>query len=130
VERFVHGHISEKTFGIPLIPAPAVYRGRAGDCTEHTVLAVALLRRMGIPARAVVGMIYSEEFEGMRDVYVFHMWAEAFHRGQWVLVDATRPGAKQPSRYIAFTYHNLKSEAPLAYLGALSALKNLRVTCP
>jgi len=107
VERFVHDRITNKTTGIPLIPAPDVFRVRRGDCTEHTVLAVAILRRMGIPARAVIGMYLAERFNEARDSFVFHMWAEACHGGAWHIVDATRPGQHAANRYIAFAYHNL-----------------------
>jgi hypothetical protein len=55
------------------------------------------------------------------------MWAEAIVKGRWILVDATRPGEKQLNRYIAFTYHNLKTEAPLPYLRAISSIQDLVV---
>lgn len=127
VENFVYRHITRKTVGIPLLPALYIYTNRAGDCTEHSVLTVALLRAMGIPARAVVGMVYAEAYEGMKNVFIYHMWVEAFYRDRWVLADSTRPGAGQAARYIAFTYHSLKTEAPLSYLKALSSIKNLSV---
>ncbi|HSV97032.1 MAG TPA: transglutaminase-like domain-containing protein [Spirochaetota bacterium] len=127
VERLVHAHITDKRPGIPIIPAREVALGRAGDCTEHAVLAVALLRSLGVPARAVVGMVYSESFEGARNVFVFHMWAEAHRNARWVLVDPTRPGEKQTNRYVAFSYHHLKTPTPLSYLRAVAAIKNLSV---
>jgi transglutaminase-like putative cysteine protease len=125
VEDYVFKHIADKTLGIPLVPAVDVYRMKRGDCTEHSVLAVALLRKLRIPARAVVGMFLSEGFRDRRNMFVFHMWAEAFVKGKWVLVDATRPGKKQLNRYIAFAYHNLKTEAPLPYLRAVSSIQDL-----
>lgn len=127
VERLIYMHITDKQAGIPIIPAREIAIGRSGDCTEHTVLAVALLRSLGVPARAVVGMIYSESFEGARNVFVFHMWAEAHRGGKWVLVDATRPGGKNANRYVAFTYHHLKTATPLSYIRAIAAIKNLSV---
>jgi len=127
VTKFVYGHIIRKMEGIPIIGARDVLRNRTGDCTEHTVLTVAILRALGIPSRAVVGMILSERFGRSRDVFVFHMWAEAFTGGRWVLADATRPGEHNPGRYVAFGYHNLRAEMPIEYLGAVSAIRNLRV---
>lgn len=127
VARLVHVHITDKRAGIPIIPAREIALGRAGDCTEHAVLAVALLRSLGVPARAVVGMIYSESFEGARNVFVFHMWAEAYSGGRWVLVDATRPGENGANRYVAFAYHHLKTATPLSYLRAVAAIKDLTV---
>jgi transglutaminase-like putative cysteine protease len=125
VEEFVFNHISDKTLGIPLIPAAQVYRLRRGDCTEHSVLAVALLRKAGIPGRAVVGMYLAEEFQGRKNIFVYHMWAEALWKGRWRLVDATRPGENRHNRYIAFAVHNLKAESPLQYLRAVSAIQDL-----
>jgi transglutaminase-like putative cysteine protease len=125
VEDFVFKHIADKALGIPLVPAIDIYRMKRGDCTEHSVLAIALLRKLRIPARAVVGMFLTEGFKDRQDKFVFHMWAEAFVKGQWILVDATRPGTKGLNRYIAFAYHNLKTEAPLPYLRAVSSIQDL-----
>jgi transglutaminase-like putative cysteine protease len=126
-EDFVYRHIVEKDVGIPLIPAVQIYRMKRGDCTEHSVLAVALLRKLGVPARAVVGMYLAGSFRGKHDVFVYHMWVEAYYRGGWRLVDAANPGAKSLNRYIAFAGHSLKSETPLAYLRAISAIQDLSV---
>jgi len=126
VEIFVHNTIAHKVTGIPLLPAANILKNKTGDCTEHTVLAVALLRSIGIPARAVVGMVLAGEYSGIRNIFVFHMWAEAWHRGQWHLVDATAPGEKNAGRYIAFAAHSLKTETPVSYLQTLSAIQNLK----
>lgn len=128
IEHFVYRFITNKIFGIPIIPARNIVTGKTGDCTEHAILAIALLRSQKIPARAVVGMYLSDEFAGKKNIFVFHMWAEAFSRGRWILVDATRPGKNNPNRYITFSYHHLKTAMPLAYLKAISAIKNLDVT--
>jgi transglutaminase-like putative cysteine protease len=127
-ENFVSRHITGKDLGIPIIPADQVFRIRRGDCTEHSVLAVALLRKQGVPARAVVGMYCAASFLGKRDVFVYHMWVEAFFNGRWRLVDAANPNGKGPNRYIAFAGHSLKSETPLSYLRAISAIQDLSVT--
>lgn len=126
-EGFVSRHITTKGLGIPIIPADQVYRMRRGDCTEHSVLAIALLRKQGVPARAVVGMYCAALFQGKRDVFVYHMWVEAFYNGRWRLLDAANPGGKGSNRYIAFAGHNLKSETPLSYLRAVSAIQDLSV---
>ncbi len=127
VTKFVYGHITRKIEGVPIISAREVLRSRTGDCTEHTVLTVALLRSLGVPSRAAVGMVLCERFGRYRDVFVFHMWAEAYRGGRWVLADATRPGEYNPGRYIAFGYHSLRAEMPLEYLRAVSAIRDLRV---
>ncbi len=127
VERFVFYHIDKKTIGVPIVSASHLLKSRTGDCTEHTVLTVAILRSLSIPARGIVGMLLSREFGGFKNIFVYHMWAEAFVKGKWILVDATRPGEKHPNRYVAFAYHHLKTEMPLPYLKAVSAMKNFTV---
>jgi len=127
VEDFVYRHISEKMTGIPLMPAAQIFRNRQGDCTEHSVLAAAVLRKLKIPSRAVVGMYLTDTFQGRKNIFVYHMWVEALHDRKWRIVDAAMPGEKHPNRYIAFAYHNLKTEAPLPYLRAVSSIQNL--TC-
>ncbi len=126
-EDFVARHITGKELGIPIIPADQVYRMKRGDCTEHSVLAVALLRKQGVPARAVVGMYLAASFQGKRDVFVYHMWVEAFYRDRWRLVDAANPGPGRFNRYVAFAGHSLKSETPLSYLRAVTAIQDLSV---
>lgn len=127
VERFVYNRVRNKKMGIPIVPASHVLKSGTGDCTEHTVLCTAILRSLGVPARAVTGMILSREFGSYNNVFVYHMWGEAYIDGRWVLVDATRPGKKFPNRYIAFACHHLKTEMPLSYLKAISAMKNFSV---
>ncbi len=127
ISIFVYNHISDKKEGIPIIPALPILKDRAGDCTEHSVLTVALLRASGIPARAVVGIILSEYFNGKKDVFVYHMWVEAYVNKKWILVDSTRPMHLNHNRYIAFTFHNLKTEGPIDYLNALSVITNIKI---
>ena len=128
VSQFVYTHISDKKIGMPLIPAASVLKSKAGDCTEHSVLTIAILRSLNIPSRAVVGLILSENFFNEKDVFVYHMWVEAYENGRWILVDSTRPDSINHSRYIALCYHSLKTEAPIAYLNAISTVQDLKIT--
>jgi hypothetical protein len=57
-----------------------------GDCTEHTLLFVALARAAGLPAREVGGLAYSD-IEG--PAFSWHAWAEIHNGKQWVTVDPT-----------------------------------------
>ena len=126
-ERFVCDHINNKVIGIPILPAVEIFKSRTGDCTEHTILTIAILRSLNIQSRAVVGMVLCRQFGGLINVFVYHMWAEVYNNGNWVLVDSTRPGEKHHNRYVAFSYHHLKTGMPLSCLKAISAIKNLRV---
>jgi hypothetical protein len=127
ISRFVYTYITNKKIGTPLLPAAMILKNRTGDCTEHSVLTVALLRSAGIPARAVLGMILAENFDGNKNIFVYHMWAEAWYGGKWILVDSTRPDNIRYNRYIAFAYHSLVTEMPLEYLTAVSAIHGMKV---
>jgi hypothetical protein len=128
VSVFVYNHISDKKIGIPMISASAVLKQKAGDCTEHSILTVALLRSLNIPARAVVGLILTGSFSGKKNVFVYHMWVEAFKNGKWVMLDSTRPHDVHANRYIALAYHNLMTETPLEFLAAASAVNGMRIS--
>ncbi|MBN1307889.1 MAG: transglutaminase domain-containing protein [Chitinispirillaceae bacterium] len=69
---------SSPTFSSALETLEAGY----GDCGEHAVLLAALLRASGIPARVVMGLLYSREGEG----YFYHAWVMAY-AGQWIFAD-------------------------------------------
>lgn len=124
---FVYNYIENKTYGIAQANAAMIINQKSGDCTEHAILTAALLRKQGIPARGVVGVILSPVFAGLSDVMVYHMWIEAYYDGKWQLIDSTRPYAKKYNRYIAFTYHDLSSVAPVSYLAALFSLKEPQI---
>jgi hypothetical protein len=83
IAAWVDGHISKKGMEHGYASALDVYRSRAGDCTEHSLLTTAVLRAAGIPARPVVGLAFSEGDKA----FVGHMWVEA-HVGEWRTLDA------------------------------------------
>jgi hypothetical protein len=83
VAAFVNRHIAHKGMEHGYDSALDVYRTRAGDCTEHSLLAVALLRAAGIPARPVVGLAYGAP----EQAFVGHMWVEAYV-DYWRTLDA------------------------------------------
>jgi transglutaminase superfamily protein len=62
--------------------AAAVLKLMEGDCSEHTVLFVALCRAAGIPARQVTGIGYSAKMKG----FGYHAWGEVYV-GEWVQMD-------------------------------------------
>lgn len=90
IESFVGGYITEKDLSIGYASAVEVAASKQGDCSEHAVLAAALCRAAGIPARVATGVVYSEGFLGQEDVFGPHAWAEAYVGDKWVGLDATR----------------------------------------
>ena len=63
-----------------------VLTNRAGDCTEFTLLFLALARAAGLPAREVGGVMYADEGEPL---FGWHAWAEIHDGRQWVSIDPT-----------------------------------------
>jgi len=68
-------------YDVGFATAKETFVRRRGDCSEYTVLTVALCRAAGIPARAAVGIMYAG------GIFGYHMWPEVFV-GQWVGLDA------------------------------------------
>ncbi len=62
-----------------------VYLQKAGDCTEHALLFVALARAAGIPAREVGGLVYIDS-DGT-PLLGWHAWAEIHTGEQWLSID-------------------------------------------
>jgi hypothetical protein len=90
IEAFVKGYIKTRDFSIGYASALQVAESRQGDCSEHAVLTAALCRALGIPARVVSGLVYTENLAGQKNVFGGHAWTEAYIGGVWVGLDATR----------------------------------------
>jgi hypothetical protein len=73
-----------KSLATNLATASQVLARRAGDCTEHALLFVALARAAGLPARELSGLVYMGD-ELRR--FGWHAWAEVELGGRWVAVD-------------------------------------------
>ncbi|HUS66747.1 MAG TPA: transglutaminase-like domain-containing protein [Kofleriaceae bacterium] len=74
----------EKDLSTHIVTASQVAAHRAGDCTEHSILFVALARALGVPAREVSGLIYMGDAVQR---FGWHAWAEVELDGRWVAVD-------------------------------------------
>ena len=83
VNRFVFDWITEKDYTVGFATAAEVCRNPRGDCTEHGVLAVALLRRLGVPARGVMGWV------ALGDTLALHFWVEVKLQSRWLPIDPT-----------------------------------------
>ena len=59
-----------------------VLESRTGDCTEHTMLFIALARAAGVPSRICSGIVFSG------DAFYYHFWPEVYV-GRWVQMDPT-----------------------------------------
>ncbi len=124
MRRFVQRHIDEKNLDVGFATASETARTRAGDCTEHGTLLVAMLRADGIPARACSGLIYVDEFAGQKNVFGYHMWSQALLEVDgtptWVDLDATL-GDETPCD----ATHILLATTDLGEAGMNNAMVNL-----
>ncbi|MBM4103242.1 MAG: transglutaminase domain-containing protein [Planctomycetes bacterium] len=90
IESFVKGYITKKDMSVGYASAAEVAQTRQGDCTEHAILAAAMCRSAGIPARVVCGLVYTDAIGTKKNVFGAHMWAEVFLDGKWFPIDPTR----------------------------------------
>jgi len=90
IEAFVDGYITQKDLSVGYASATEVAQNRQGDCTEHAVLAAAMCRAVGIPARIVCGVVYADSLMGQQSVFGGHAWTEVYLDGKWYGLDATR----------------------------------------
>ncbi|MFZ5469765.1 MAG: transglutaminase-like domain-containing protein [Myxococcota bacterium] len=77
----------EKDYGSSADRATDVLRQKKGDCTEHSLLSVALMRAAGIPAKRVDGVVYMLNDDGVPALY-WHEWVGAYV-GEWTELDPT-----------------------------------------
>jgi len=69
------------------ISAIKTYETGFGECSAHSRLVTAFCRSVGIPARMVIGAIYTDTFGGS---FGQHAWSEVYMgKTGWVPVDAT-----------------------------------------
>lgn len=77
----------KKEYGASADRATDVLRQRKGDCTEHSLLAVSLMRALGLPAKRTDGVVYMLNEDGVPAFY-WHEWVEVWV-GEWVQMDPT-----------------------------------------
>jgi hypothetical protein len=87
VVAWVGSHM-RKDYGFNADRATDVLRQMRGDCTEHSLLTVALLRALGVPARRVDGVVFNQSGDGVNALY-WHEWVEAWVGSTWTQLDPT-----------------------------------------
>jgi hypothetical protein len=91
--------------------ASQVLERKSGDCSEHTLLFLALSRAASLPAREISGLVYASDVERR---FVWHAWAEVVVDGHWVAVDPTfgearanathiKLGTERDARWVAYS---------------------------
>lgn len=87
VNRWVAVNL-KKEYGASADRATDVLAQLKGDCTEHSLLAVALLRSLGIPAKRADGVVYLRNDDGVPAFY-WHEWVSVWVGNEWVDMDPT-----------------------------------------
>jgi len=101
----------KKDYSAALSSALDVLQTRSGDCSEHTILFVALCRAAGIPAEEVAGVVYGRGFGG----FLYHAWARVYV-GEWVEVDPTFNETTVNASHIVFVVGPLESQVAVVNL--------------
>ncbi|MDP1831273.1 MAG: transglutaminase-like domain-containing protein [Geothrix sp.] len=120
VNAFVFEWIADKDFSVGFASALEVCRQPRGDCTEHGVLAVALLRRLGVPARGVTGWV------GLGELLGLHFWVEVRLKDRWVSLDPTFDQAPASALRIKLGDTDLADLGSVGWEGAALAFSGLR----
>lgn len=88
IELFVHQGMSS-TSAVGFARASQVARDLKGDCRQHAMLAAAMCRASGVPARTALGLVYITDQASGKPALGFHMWTEVWAGGSWRGIDAT-----------------------------------------
>ena len=115
IERYVHDVIKDKTYTEAFATSAEVAKNLKGDCTEHAVLAAAMCRAAGIPARTALGLLYVDHAK-KGPVMGFHMWAEVWVDGRWQPIDGVMGRGFVGATHLKVSdqsWHDIQSLTPL-----------------
>ena len=92
--------LPDRTYRHSLLIASQAVRAGGGDCTEHAVVAAAVARSLGVPARVIVGWALLQvvvDTDPIATSTMGHAWAEVWIDQQWRVVDtALQPVEPDP----------------------------------
>jgi transglutaminase-like putative cysteine protease len=114
IERWVHEHMKGNT-EVNFAPASQVLRDLQGDCRQHAMLAAALCRAAGVPARTAVGLVYDNDRK-LGPGLAFHMWTEVWIKGQWLMLDAVLGHGHVGAAHLKIADHSWQDIQTLAPL--------------
>lgn len=120
VARKLTGWVSREVRDSMVMSIPSaieVLEKKRGACKEHTVLYVAMARALGLPARMVSGIVYSED--QLIDGFYYHAWPEVYladengRGGAWVPVDPTFNQFPADATHIRLKQGGMEKMTPL-----------------
>ena len=106
--KWVYDKIWNKNLKVGFGTAKQTLASLEGDCTEHTVLFIALARAVGIPSRICAGLVYQ------RDAFYYHFWPEVYV-GKWVSMEPTLGQIQADATHIQLAGGKLESESALEF---------------
>ena len=119
--QWVYKNISDKNLKIGFGSALQTLESLEGDCTEHTVLMIAMARSVGIPARVCAGLV----FQG--DAFYYHFWPEVYV-GKWVAMEPTLGQIQADANHIQLAGSELESNSMLEFgEGVMRTLNQLEI---
>ncbi len=122
--QWVYESITDKTMRAGFGSSLTVLETLSGDCTEHTVLFIALARAAGIPARICSGLVFS------KDAFYYHFWPEVYV-GRWVQMDPTFGQILADANHIQLGGSAMESDNLREYaVGVFRTLNQLEIVIP
>ncbi|MDR1959367.1 MAG: transglutaminase-like domain-containing protein [Planctomycetaceae bacterium] len=98
----------------------------SGGSLEFAIVFASLARRVGLPSRIAVGLLYSQTASG-EPFMAFHCWNEVF-LGSWIPVDATMESDGNDAARIKLATSNLSGERMEVFLlPVLFSTNNIQV---
>ncbi len=115
-------NFGELTF--QLTPASQTAVSKETDIVGGAVLACALARSVGVPARVATGLTYRDD--PLQPQMIFHAWTEVFHDGNWLPIDSSQPDGKLPPVSIWLAASAMNDGNPLQpMVAAFEAIEKL-----
>lgn len=119
--KWVHKSITEKKLTGGFNSSLKTLESLSGDCTEHTVLLIAMARSVGIPARICSGLVF------FKDAFYFHFWPEVYV-GKWVQMDPAFGQVIADANHIQLQGNVLESGTLVEYTeGVFRTLNQLEI---
>jgi transglutaminase/protease-like cytokinesis protein 3 len=88
------------------------------------VLAAAMCRAVGIPARVVIGLIYVDHLDG----FGYHMWNEVYINKRWIALDPSWDQSEADAVHIKLSETSLDGVSPFeAFLPLVRVMGKLTI---
>ena len=119
--RWVYKNIHDKNLKVGFGSALQTLESLEGDCTEHTVLMIAMARAVGIPARVCAGLVFQQ------DAFYYHFWPEVYV-GKWVAMEPTLGQIQADANHMQLAGSELESDSMLEFgEGVMRTLNQLEI---